>query len=462
VKPQAEHTYRVGRYLVDLSAGRVSENGQHLNLNWRSFQALRLLVEARGNVVARDELFRRLWPDAEVDESSLAKCISQLRRALTSGNSEEEYLETIPRIGYRLLVPVEELTEPAVTPRRGRWLQVLLAAAALLALVAGGWIGWRWWQGRSRILAAEAALAKGQELLRKKGPGGAAEGMPYLRRAVEINPQSALAYSTLAHAIHRLGQSGLEKASGPRTTAIEAAERAIALDPKCGACQGTLGFLLFYHGWQWAKGEQHLREAIRLSPDQASIRPSYAMLLAATGRLPEALEQIEHGLRASPYQVTWHSIRAAILYSMRRYPEAIAAADQSVSIDREETAGWEWRSRALFQLGRPEEALRSLAHSTTFSSHAPELQAAYRQGGADAGLRKLLEVTEGWQGRTHRSRRAGWKALLKDTEGTIDELEAAYELHNLGLLWIAVDPAYDRLRAHPRFQKILADMGLRG
>ena len=110
---------RLGKYVVDLAANRVTDQGRQLPLNWRSFQALRLLMEARGNVVEREELFRRLWPDGEVDESTLGKCISQLRKSLTDGHSGAEYVETIPRVGYRLAMPVEEVSPEAPSPVLG-------------------------------------------------------------------------------------------------------------------------------------------------------------------------------------------------------------------------------------------------------------------------------------------------------------------------------------------------------
>src|SRR5688572_147252 len=107
-----------------------------------------------------------------------------------------------------------------------------------------------------------------------------------------------------------------------QSPSVEAAERAVALDPRCGNCQGTLGFFLFYHDWQWARAEVHLQEAIRLEPSKEAIRPSYALLLVATGRAAHALEQIELALSKRPYEIGWHVIRASILYVAGKYPDA--------------------------------------------------------------------------------------------------------------------------------------------
>src|SRR5262245_11184897 len=100
--------YRVGKFLVDLRQRRVSSNGTTLDLSWREFEALGLLIEADGQVVEKQAFFSRLWPDLAVDESNLTKCISQLRKVLTEIDPGMEYLETAPRIGYRLAAPVME------------------------------------------------------------------------------------------------------------------------------------------------------------------------------------------------------------------------------------------------------------------------------------------------------------------------------------------------------------------
>ncbi len=93
-------------------------------------------------------------------------------------------------------------------------------------------------------------------------------------------------------------------------------------------------------------------------------------------------------------------------------------------------------------------------------SHAAELAQAFRAGGAQAGLRKLIEVTEAPARIAQNWRRAAWFALLHDTEGTLSELEKAYQVRNFNMMYLVVDPIHDRVRAHPRFKKIAADMGL--
>lgn len=86
----SETRYRTGKYVVDLATRRLLLNGATVDLPWRCFEALALLVEANGAIVDREVFFRKLWPDVEVEESSLTKVLSQLRRTLSAGDPSAE------------------------------------------------------------------------------------------------------------------------------------------------------------------------------------------------------------------------------------------------------------------------------------------------------------------------------------------------------------------------------------
>jgi len=80
----------------------------------RCFDALLLLVEHRGELLEKEFLLGALWPDVVVDENSLAKVISDVRRALGEGPKDPGCITTVPRRGYRFTAPVE--VRPAIAP----------------------------------------------------------------------------------------------------------------------------------------------------------------------------------------------------------------------------------------------------------------------------------------------------------------------------------------------------------
>jgi TolB-like protein/DNA-binding winged helix-turn-helix (wHTH) protein/Tfp pilus assembly protein PilF len=75
----------------------------------KAFDALVVMVENRGRLLGKDELMRKVWPDTFVEESNLAQHISILRKALRDGEEGFQYIETVPRHGYRFIVEVREL-----------------------------------------------------------------------------------------------------------------------------------------------------------------------------------------------------------------------------------------------------------------------------------------------------------------------------------------------------------------
>jgi TolB-like protein/DNA-binding winged helix-turn-helix (wHTH) protein/Tfp pilus assembly protein PilF len=102
---------KFGPYLVDLAAGEVRKNGSLIRLQEKPLRVLALLAERPGQLVTREELKKRLWPeDTFVDfETGLNTAVSKLRDALSDSAETPRYIETIPRRGYRFLVAVEKL-----------------------------------------------------------------------------------------------------------------------------------------------------------------------------------------------------------------------------------------------------------------------------------------------------------------------------------------------------------------
>src|SRR5579864_9125649 len=100
---------KFGPYLVDLAAGEVRKNGSLIRLQQKPLRVLALLAERQGQVVTREELKKRLWPEHTfVDfETGLNTAVSKVRDALSDSAETPRYIETIPRRGYRFISPVE-------------------------------------------------------------------------------------------------------------------------------------------------------------------------------------------------------------------------------------------------------------------------------------------------------------------------------------------------------------------
>ena len=109
---RAEYTnnvVRFGVFEVDLRAGELRRQGLKVKLQDQPFQVLAMLLERPGQVVTREELRDRIWPDGIfVDfDKSLSKAVNKVREALGDSAENSRFVETLARRGYRFLVPVE-------------------------------------------------------------------------------------------------------------------------------------------------------------------------------------------------------------------------------------------------------------------------------------------------------------------------------------------------------------------
>ncbi|MTH76897.1 winged helix-turn-helix domain-containing protein [Paracoccus aestuariivivens] len=121
---------------VNLSAGTLQNaSGSDIPLRAQSFAVLRELVRQRGRVVGKDALIDAVWKGTAVTDDSLVQCIGDIRRAL--GDKNRVLLKTVPRRGYRLVLPIDDV--PAVRPPRGSMWHVLGLVALLCFVIVAFW-----------------------------------------------------------------------------------------------------------------------------------------------------------------------------------------------------------------------------------------------------------------------------------------------------------------------------------
>jgi len=107
----ARHLYQFGPFSVDVAERVLLRDGRSVALPPKAFDLLVVLVENSGHLLEKDELMQRLWPDTFVEEANLSNNISLLRKALAT-DQDHQYIETVPRRGYRFVADVEESSSP--------------------------------------------------------------------------------------------------------------------------------------------------------------------------------------------------------------------------------------------------------------------------------------------------------------------------------------------------------------
>jgi len=113
-----DSTYEFGPFRLEVAERLLLRDGKPLPLTPKAFDTLLVLVENSGHLVDKDELIKQVWPDTFVEEGSLARNISVLRKLLGGNSTDTQYIETMPKRGYRFTPGVKQFEGEEVLVRR--------------------------------------------------------------------------------------------------------------------------------------------------------------------------------------------------------------------------------------------------------------------------------------------------------------------------------------------------------
>jgi DNA-binding winged helix-turn-helix (wHTH) protein/Tfp pilus assembly protein PilF len=319
--------FRLGALTVEPSVRTVSrESGPSEVLEPRVMQVLVALAEAKGRIVSRADLTERCWDGRVVGEDAINRVLSRLRRVADGIGRGCFRIETITKVGYRLL-PDGELGEglPEATGepganRRG----LLLAIAAVGALVAGGgaWLTSRDSNAIETNADASARLQLGLNALTQLTREGRTEATGQLRQLVLIHPDFADGWGALAMAYALSSRWDRPNEAADRIErATNAAQRALASDPDNAYAQVARATALPRRG-NWQRAETLLRQALRAHPDNREVLTGLASVLMQVGRYGEATELLGRARRITPVSADLFYRSTMSLWSAQRSEEA--------------------------------------------------------------------------------------------------------------------------------------------
>ena len=341
-------------------------------------QLLMQLVHRQGQVLPRRELFYHLWGNAQVGDDSLNRLVGSLRKVLERTSAGAVQIETVPRVGYRLIAkpPGGDATRP-ITRRS-------LIVAGVSSLVALG--GTALWHARSqaRVADAQRLIDRGDILLRDAVPLQAGEALPPLRAALEIDPTNAKALGLLALAEETRANNGASANAGETLRgAEEAARAALQRDPnephaRLAMIDMTAGSL------DWSQMEDRL-EALRSSaPANLHVLGSMTSFLQAAGRTSKSWLYNEQAAAAAPTSPTPQWRRALRLWTGGRNEEAVNLSERLLPLWPRHALVWNARFMILAFTGRTSAAAAMLrdavaprgnAHPVRLAQWLPTLDA---------------------------------------------------------------------------------------
>jgi transcriptional activator of cad operon len=104
---------RIGAWRVSPASGHISQNGVTSRVEVRTMRLLLCLAEHAGEVVSIDDLLNQVWPEVTVAPDSVYQAVTSLRRLLGDDPKQPTYVETVPRLGYRMIATVSPWTDPS-------------------------------------------------------------------------------------------------------------------------------------------------------------------------------------------------------------------------------------------------------------------------------------------------------------------------------------------------------------
>jgi serine/threonine-protein kinase len=295
---------------------------------------------------------------------------------------------------------------------------------------------------------------------------GIDKGLEYLHQAVSLDPDYALAYTTLAQAYTdiALGVAGAMPPDEAFGRAKAAVSRALELDPELAEAHAALGHLKYACDYDWTGAEAELKRAIELNPNSGNAYDFYGLMLAALERYDEALRMQRRANELDPLAHRMDIVTT--LLRAGRYDEALRAITRVLEVEphfplAHATLGW-----VHLLSGRPDEGIAELEKAVSLSPehtlYLAQLGQAYAREGRTADARELLrQLTElSRQRYVSPYHMAYVHTGLGEYERAMDWLERAYEERAGGVFGMKGSFLFAPLRSHPRFRALLGKMNL--
>lgn len=476
--------YEFGSFRFDAQRLRLEHDGEAIQLPAKSLEALKVLLEERGETVERRRMLETVWAESFVEDANLTVAISVLRKTFSAFDANEIYIQTVPSKGYRFVADAEEIIEVIQQPiiveshaleritieqkTQLRFSKVFIAAALLLLVAVGGFGVWHW-QGNSFASnqpdkqAAIEAFSRGEEFLQKRH---VCESIPYFREAIAKNEKFAHAYSNLAAALAMCGD-----ATDEADTSIA---KALALDPNLAEAHATDGFIKLFRHWDWDGAEAALRRAVALDPNSAKAHHWLGVSLSIRGRLNEAKGEMARAIEIEPNSPLYHADLCQVHYFERNDWAAVNYCQKALELDPnfiftplylrgiyllmgDEQKAWEYEAKYWLAIGDSPEKVKQ-GEEIVKRRGLKGIYESRIRGGLDAIKTRPSNLALKWE-------LALAYAGIGDKENALYWIEQTVSgkkgVIPFGAAYLGVEPHFAFLRGDPRFQAVLRKMHLR-
>jgi DNA-binding winged helix-turn-helix (wHTH) protein/Tfp pilus assembly protein PilF len=280
------------------------------------------------------------------------------------------------------------------------------------------------------------------------------KALRYLEQAVARDPEFALAYACLAdaYAVFAVFGGGAPHEIFPK--ALAAVKRALALDPHLAESHAELGHIRLVYDLDLNGAEAALLRALDVNPNSTMAHHYMGLLHIARGKLEDALVSLRRAQALEPLALNFNANIGMIHYYARRYEEAITQLEITLGMEAGFDHARSLLGRACLQLGHTDRAITEFrARSSTTIGSAADLPAAFARSGrtadAEAELQRMIAAEKTRYISAFDI--ATVCAALGKADAAFYWLDRAIEQRAQPINFLGVDPAFDVLRADPRF-----------
>jgi DNA-binding winged helix-turn-helix (wHTH) protein len=444
--------YGFGAFYYDPRNRQLVRDGQVLRTTPKALHVLEVLLRHKGNLVTLEELTSEVWPGVFVDRTTIHQNVATLRRLLDDDPKAPAFIETVPRVGYRFLHPVEvaapataELAEVVSPPSRLRGVRRVggLAFAGGVLLTALLFQGLGQPESSVRKSPAQAEYELGRQYWNHRlgeVQSDAAENA--YRRSLKLDPGFALAHVGLADVL---------MFSNERTEEAEREIRAaLAINPRLGEAYASMGFLRMFHQQDWQGADEAFQRCLKLSPNYATGHQWRGTLLLVRGRLEEARTEFERAAALDLLSVPIESDLASVSYYQGNYRESAERMRAVLIRDPAFVFAQRYLLWSLFLGG-------DFRGGAAVAAQYPAMYDPLRFN-VEMLRRDALEPQQVWSDMCrcpNEYEQAICWATAGDSERALQQLESAVASRRPLLMYAGVQPAFLKLRGTERFRKVL-------
>jgi DNA-binding winged helix-turn-helix (wHTH) protein/Flp pilus assembly protein TadD len=399
-----EPPFRIGEAEFRPETREVLFRGEVSIVEPRVMQVLVALHRAGGGVVSKDDLATLCWEGRIVGEDAINRVVSRLRSVAGKQAGGQFRVETITKVGYRLVdgkgaptaaqaQSVEALTEPSAGSRRR---DILVGSTALgaAALAGGAWFEFERDKlpPQARLLIDDARKGLFEGTVEQTG-----NAIGQLRQATQLAPGSAEAWGLLGFAyMSYADDAASDQRANLRARGRAAIQRALSLEPhQADALTAELWAMPVYRNW--FAYDATCRAALRYHPKNTALNYALAGLFLQTGRTREAADQ--YNSVALIHAPRIRVCRAVALWDAGRLDEAEDAINQSMELWPRHYGIWFTKLYFLMYGGRPAESVAMLTDVNSRPLGIPDwnydlvtIQAKALANGDRAQIRDAIET----------------------------------------------------------------------